>query len=274
MKFVQTCLLALFAATSGVVHAAKTIYVDSNAADDNGDGLSLETAKKTIQAAIDVAAKNDTILIAKGRYLISSSLKIAHSEEEGIHSIELRGATGDPEEVVVDAQGLCPCLVASGWNQIIVNSIAFENGCSTNDPNVAGGITATDKSMITNCIVRSCYHGMSGQNVYGGGINLTTQRADPNVVATHWPDAQRYLPQVVNTLVENCAAYILMEQLKVLTFEEAVCIWLNTTLLASRLKIAPLRISHMKMRWTLRRAAAHILTVPDMKTIDLSIIPL
>ena len=82
MKFVQTCLLALFAATSGVVHAAKTIYVDSNAADDNGDGSSLATAKKTIQAAIDVAAKNDTILIAKGRYLISSSLKIARSEEE------------------------------------------------------------------------------------------------------------------------------------------------------------------------------------------------
>ena len=84
MKFVQTCLLALFAATSGVVHAAKTIYVDSNAADDNGDGSSLATAKKTIQAVIDVAAKNDTILIAKGRYLISSSLKIARSEEEEI----------------------------------------------------------------------------------------------------------------------------------------------------------------------------------------------
>ena len=207
MKFVQTCLLALFAATSGVVHAAKTIYVDSNAADDNGDGSSLATAKKTIQAAIDVAAKNDTILIAKGRYLISSSLKIARSEEEGIHSIELRGATGNPEDVVVDAQGLCPCLVASEWNQIIVNSIAFENGCSTSDPNVAGGITATDKSMITNCIVRSCCHRMSGQNVYGGGVNLTTQRADPNAVATHWPNARQYLPQVVNTLVENCAVY-------------------------------------------------------------------
>jgi hypothetical protein len=76
--------VALFATTSGVVHAAKTIYVDSNAADDNGDGSSLATAKKTIQAAIDVAAKNDTILIAKGRYLISSSLKIARSEEEEI----------------------------------------------------------------------------------------------------------------------------------------------------------------------------------------------
>ena len=83
MKFVQTCLLALFAATSGVVHAATTIYVDSGVANE-GNGTSWETAKKTIQAAIDVAAKNDTILIAKGRYLISSSLKIARSEEEEI----------------------------------------------------------------------------------------------------------------------------------------------------------------------------------------------
>ena len=75
MKLIQRCLLVLFAATFGVVHAATTIYVDSGVADDNGDGSSLATAKKTIQAAIDVAAKNDTILIAKGRYLISSSLK-------------------------------------------------------------------------------------------------------------------------------------------------------------------------------------------------------
>lgn len=206
MKLIQRCLLVLFAATFGVVHAATTIYVDSGVADE-GDGTSWETAKKTIQAAIDIAAKNDTILIAKGRYLISSSLKIARSEEEGIHSIELRGATGNPEDVVVDAQGQCPCLVASGWNQIIVNSIAFENGCSTSDPNVAGGITATDKSMITNCIVRSCCHRMSGQNVYGGGINLTTLRSDSNSAATHWPNARQYLPQVVNTLVENCTAY-------------------------------------------------------------------
>ena len=81
MKLIQRCLLVLFAATSGVVHAATTIYVDSGVADE-GDGTSWETAKKTIQAVIDVAAKNDTILIAKGRYLISSSLKIARSEEE------------------------------------------------------------------------------------------------------------------------------------------------------------------------------------------------
>lgn len=204
MKLIQRCLLVLFAATFGVVQAATTIYVDSGVADE-GDGTSWETAKKTIQAAIDIAAKNDTILIAKGRYRISSPLTLTGSES--VKSIALYGATGNPEDVVVDAQGLCPCLVASGWNQIIVSSIAFENGCSTSDPNVAGGITATDKSMITNCIVRSCCHRMSGQNVYGGGINLTTQRSDPNSAATHWPNARQYLPQVVNTLVENCTAY-------------------------------------------------------------------
>ena len=204
MKLIQRCLLVLFAATFGVVHAATTIYVDSGVADE-GDGSSWETAKKTIQAAIDIAAKNDTILIAKGRYLISSPLTLTGSES--VKSIALYGATGNPEDVVVDAQGLCPCLVASGWNQIIVSSIAFENGCSTSDPNVAGGITATDKSMITNCIVRSCCHRMSGQDVYGGGINLTTQRSDSNSAATHWPNARQCLPQVVNTLVEDCIVY-------------------------------------------------------------------
>ena len=75
MKLIQRCLLVLFAATSGVVHAATTIYVDSGVADE-GDGTSWETAKKTIQAAIDVAGRNDTVLIAKGTYQISSSLTV------------------------------------------------------------------------------------------------------------------------------------------------------------------------------------------------------
>ena len=204
MKLIQRCLLVLFAATFGVVHAATTIYVDSNAADDNGDGLSLATAKKTIQAAIDIAGKNDTILIKAGTYQISSSLTIAGEDKH----IELRGATGNPADVVVDAQGQCPCLVSLHTNQIIVSSITFENGRSTVEPDVAGGITATDKSMITNCIVRSCYHGVSGKDVYGGGIYLSTDKFNPNNSGTNWPSARRFLPQVANTAVENCAVYV------------------------------------------------------------------
>jgi len=48
--------------------AADTYYVDSNRPDDSNDGLSWETAKRTIQAAIDEAAKSDRVIVAEGRY--------------------------------------------------------------------------------------------------------------------------------------------------------------------------------------------------------------
>ena len=205
MKMLYKAALSIFAsAVAGAAFAANR-YVDAARPDDSGDGSSWETAKKTIQAAIDIANTNDTVLIKAGTYQISSALTIAGVNKD----IELSGATGNPADVVVDAQGLCPCLVSLNTNQIIVSSITFENGSSTVDSNVAGGITATDKSMVTNCIVKSCYHGVSGKDVYGGGICLTAATAsNPANSATHWPASRRYLPQVVDTVVTNCAVYV------------------------------------------------------------------
>jgi parallel beta-helix repeat protein/predicted outer membrane repeat protein len=43
-------------------------YVDADRPDDSNDGLSWDTAKKTVQAAIDLAEDSDTIYIAPGLY--------------------------------------------------------------------------------------------------------------------------------------------------------------------------------------------------------------
>ncbi len=48
--------------------AAKIYYVDANQPDDTGDGLSWDTAKRTIQAAIDVADNSNKVMIAQGTY--------------------------------------------------------------------------------------------------------------------------------------------------------------------------------------------------------------
>ena len=47
---------------------AATVYVDVNRPDDSGDGRSWETAKHTIQAAVNLAAIGDTVLVAPGVY--------------------------------------------------------------------------------------------------------------------------------------------------------------------------------------------------------------
>ena len=65
-KFVFAVVAAFLAAS--VQAAAKTYYVDAARLDDSGDGLTPETAKRHIQAAVDLCASGDTVKVAEGVY--------------------------------------------------------------------------------------------------------------------------------------------------------------------------------------------------------------
>ena len=58
-------LCALFAASSA---EARNLYVDASRPNNKGNALSLKKAKKTIQAAINIAKAGDTILVYPGTY--------------------------------------------------------------------------------------------------------------------------------------------------------------------------------------------------------------
>ena len=47
---------------------ATTYYVDASRPDDTGNGLSLATAKKTLNAAVNLMAGGDTLLVKAGTY--------------------------------------------------------------------------------------------------------------------------------------------------------------------------------------------------------------
>ncbi len=53
---------------SAVQADARTLYVNAKAKNNKGSGLSVKKAKKTIQAAINIARKGDTILVYPGTY--------------------------------------------------------------------------------------------------------------------------------------------------------------------------------------------------------------
>lgn len=73
---------ALFGATE--------YFVDRSRPDDTGDGKSVETAKRTIQAAVDAAASGDTVTVLPGVY------------DEG----ENADKDGMPNRVVIDNKKL------------------------------------------------------------------------------------------------------------------------------------------------------------------------
>ncbi len=64
-KLLTLALCALF-----TFHAAeaRTLYVNAKRPNNKGNGLKLKTAKKTIQAAINIAKSGDTILVYPGTY--------------------------------------------------------------------------------------------------------------------------------------------------------------------------------------------------------------
>ena len=81
-KMFAILLCALFAATAA---EARTLYVNAKRANNNGNGLKASTAKKTIQAAINIAKDGDTILVYPGEYapIKTQNKKIAIKSKSG-----------------------------------------------------------------------------------------------------------------------------------------------------------------------------------------------
>ncbi len=81
-KFLLLALCALFACDAG----ARTLYVDSRRPNNKGNGLSAKKAKATLQAAINVSQKGDTIIVLAGSYdapIKTANRKIAIKAKSG-----------------------------------------------------------------------------------------------------------------------------------------------------------------------------------------------
>ncbi|MBQ7252398.1 MAG: hypothetical protein IJS32_07345 [Kiritimatiellae bacterium] len=81
-KLFVLALCGLFAAGAA---EAKTYYVDASRPNNNGNGLKASTAKKTIQAAVNLAKDGDTIIVYPGEYapFKTNNKKIAIKSAKG-----------------------------------------------------------------------------------------------------------------------------------------------------------------------------------------------
>ena len=103
-RLLLLALCALFSANAG----ARTLYVDASRPNNNGNGLSRAKAKKTIQAAINVAQAGDTILVYPGKYapIKTNNRKIV------VKSVCGKGSTTVVRPKTKTVVATTPCYVA------------------------------------------------------------------------------------------------------------------------------------------------------------------
>lgn len=166
------CSVFAFALTGG----ATTYYVSMDGNDSN-NGKSPTTAFRTVAkgfAMIHDKDSRDELIIGRGHYTVSKVLSFAGEYASGAGPDVARGETGDPADVVIDAEGTCNILNLARWT--LVTGITFRNGVSTAS-NTAGGVrianatnATTVYSVVSNCVFDACVctNKMAGAAAYVG----------------------------------------------------------------------------------------------------------
>ena len=173
--------LALCAFATGAAFAADW-YVDDANGDDTYDGRTALTAKKTIQAAVDCAAKNDTVKVAEGVYegenaygdsisacvVISNNLTlVATGSKDRTHVV---GRHADTSTGV--GEGAVRCIYVKEGVKARIEGFTIRDGAASTGN--GGGVTfsAYNKAdgWLVDCVVSNCVAGRGGALWYGTAI--------------------------------------------------------------------------------------------------------
>ena len=129
-------LLALCALLSIHAAEARTLYVNASRPNNKGNGLSAKKAKKTIQAAINIAKKGDTILVYPGAYapIKTKNKKIAIKSVKGKAKTSLVQNKGSGAVALLGKTWSWTYVATEGPNKgqtVKANSAPYSEGMST-----------------------------------------------------------------------------------------------------------------------------------------------
>ncbi len=113
------CLLAALVACTAAAQAA-TFYVDAARPDDSGNGLSWDTAKKTVQAGINAAASGDAVWVKAGTYVETITMKSNLSLYGGFAGTE--AAVGD-RNILANGSTLNASTLGTRYHVVTMNGL-------------------------------------------------------------------------------------------------------------------------------------------------------
>jgi len=146
----------------------KTLYV-STVGNDSNDGLSWQSAKATIQEAINAALDTDTVLVGYGTYNITNAIdfggkNIKLASDDGTH-LSYENAATDASQCIIDAEKNCRVFYFHLYetSEAVVNGFTIKNGMGE----YGGGIYCISSSpTITNNTITE-----NAADNNGGGIS-------------------------------------------------------------------------------------------------------
>ena len=151
---------------------AATYYVKPDG-NDSAAGTSWETALKTVNKGFSKIHNNnvkDKLIIGRGHYLLSDACACAG----GNSGDEVRGETGNPDDVILDGQGKYEVIRLSG--SVLVHGLTITNGNNNGRSNCASGVrvgsstsAGSTLSVVSNCVIAGCYNSYTnGHSLIGG----------------------------------------------------------------------------------------------------------
>ena len=167
---------------------ARDLYVDQANGSDDYDGLTAQTAKRTIQAAVDIAKSRDTVKVAEGVYedenthadgtsacvVISNNLTlVATGAKEKTHIV---GRHADTATGVGDGAVRCIYVKSDSGRTVRIQGFTIRDGAtvSGNGGGVAFAVYDSGKNIergwLVDCVVSNCVAVRGGALLYGTAI--------------------------------------------------------------------------------------------------------
>ena len=175
--------LAVFCACEA---CAGIVYVSATSGDDSNDGSSWALAKQTIQAGVDVAASNDTVLVTNGTYNTGGRIPpgqvLCKARVVITNAVSVISVNGPSNTFIVGQGPRGDSAIRCVWltNNAYLSGFTLTNGCTVKgvggDDENGGGIFMAGESaasILSNGIITTCQARLGG-GTFGGTLDNCT----------------------------------------------------------------------------------------------------